>query len=75
MFNESPSTLPRATRAMGALCQESAMLEVRPHGPNNRLGFIPCDTLARAYAAHRIFGGYIIHVSTGIDYTPATPAK
>lgn len=49
----------------------SAILEVRPHGFHSRLGVLPAETLEQAYNLHRIFGGVIVHVETGVDYTPA----
>ncbi len=44
--------------------------EVRPHGANDRKGFIPFDTFDAACHGHRIFGGAIVQVSTGWDVTP-----
>lgn len=45
-------------------------LEVRPHGFNSRLGWLPAQTIEEATRLHRIFGGVIVDPRTGIDYTP-----
>lgn len=46
-------------------------LEVRPHGFDNRVGWLPANTLDQAYRLHRLYGGVVVDPVTGIDYTPA----
>lgn len=46
------------------------IFEVRPHGANSRLGFLPAHSLEEAINLHRIFGGSIIYLPTGWDVSP-----
>ena len=48
----------------------SHIFEVRPHGANSRLGYVPANTLDAAHNLHRIFGGAVVDLATGWDITP-----